>query len=731
MKKLIFCLFIFFTINLYCNDNNLVWWKAKDKIFYRELIFDDTRDLLYTFKSDKTFETWDYKEGELINSYENFPFKPSSPDISSNGKYIISPGGFNEFVDIYEIENNKYTRRVLYDTNADAEDVKFLPNDSKFSTILDDGHTIQVFDAEDSLYSETYVYNDTTTGNNAGPAWITHFSNNGRYYFYCRRDYSWVLYDLVTRDSVYTGKFKFEPSIGGVTNDGKTILLRLWDSDLDYDLFSIEDQKTIKETKIGDVYHSAFLTPDEKNMLVQVNQYYSSIDIVSLENPENIISTDMNFTLVFSFSNKNLFAATTKDAKICIVDMNTGKVISEFSTIEGNAHRTSVVTTRFTKDGKYLVSGDVRGLIKIWETETGNIYKTIDETNGSIENINISNDNRRMIASTSQYELLTFDIQEDFKLIQIIENLQPSIIWDICFPAIYNEDNANDFFAVSYDGKVFKMENDSLLIIDTTGVHYTSLDISPDGKQMAIGSRDKFVRVYNLSEDSLTFFKEWIAENSTNEYSPGIRDVFYSPDGEYLISLSSDDRIVKIWETESYSLLKEIGIKREQGSFKCGLFYDGSQRLITTGVDNILKFWDVDSSKAIFKIDTMRNWQEIFSKGITEMTNSIDFYSDGKLLSVGDGYGNVIIFKVTDTLFTEVRKRIKLTNEITISPNPATDYIHINPSSIEPISNIEIYSALGVKMIEAINSDKIDVSGLPSGIYFLKYKSQFYKFIKL
>ncbi|MFC2131803.1 T9SS type A sorting domain-containing protein [Bacteroidota bacterium] len=77
------------------------------------------------------------------------------------------------------------------------------------------------------------------------------------------------------------------------------------------------------------------------------------------------------------------------------------------------------------------------------------------------------------------------------------------------------------------------------------------------------------------------------------------------------------------------------------------------------------------------------------------------------------------------------RTNIIFDSDFNIFPNPATDYIHINSSPKELFTNIEIFSTLGVKMIEAINSDEIDVSELPSGIYFLKHKSQFYKFVKL
>ncbi|TAL67818.1 MAG: T9SS type A sorting domain-containing protein [Bacteroidetes bacterium] len=47
------------------------------------------------------------------------------------------------------------------------------------------------------------------------------------------------------------------------------------------------------------------------------------------------------------------------------------------------------------------------------------------------------------------------------------------------------------------------------------------------------------------------------------------------------------------------------------------------------------------------------------------------------------------------------------------------------------ISRIEIFSILGNKVIETEYKDKIDVSRLSAGVYFLKAGAQVYKFVKM
>ncbi|MCX6146582.1 MAG: T9SS type A sorting domain-containing protein [Candidatus Kapabacteria bacterium] len=64
-----------------------------------------------------------------------------------------------------------------------------------------------------------------------------------------------------------------------------------------------------------------------------------------------------------------------------------------------------------------------------------------------------------------------------------------------------------------------------------------------------------------------------------------------------------------------------------------------------------------------------------------------------------------------------------------IFPNPATDYIHLNIETYS--SSIQIFNPLGTKVFESEYKDKINVSNLTSGIYFIKAGYRVYKFMKL
>jgi hypothetical protein len=66
---------------------------------------------------------------------------------------------------------------------------------------------------------------------------------------------------------------------------------------------------------------------------------------------------------------------------------------------------------------------------------------------------------------------------------------------------------------------------------------------------------------------------------------------------------------------------------------------------------------------------------------------------------------------------------------IKLIPGPVIDFIDI--SKFDFSGNIEIFNISGIKIIDINASDKIDVSILIPGVYFLKADNQFYKFVKI
>jgi len=93
-------------------------------------------------------------------------------------------------------------------------------------------------------------------------------------------------------------------------------------------------------------------------------------------------------------------------------------------------------------------------------------------------------------------------------------------------------------------------------------------------------------------------------------------------------------------------------------------------------------------------------------------------------------YGNGMHWiEPLDSLISGVDEANARANEFIISPNPVTDFLSIN-SNIK-IGKIEIFSTLGLKVLESEYKEKIDVSGLAPGVYFVRIGGKVCKFIKI
>ena len=119
-------------------------------------------------------------------------------------------------------------------------------------------------------------------------------------------------------------------------------------------------------------------------------------------------------------------------------------------------------------------------------------------------------------------------------------------------------------------------------------------------------------------------------------------------------------------------------------------------------------------------------------------TNNIE--KDNQIIDVSEtNDGNYFIYGKSDTnlylakikiLPTAVDEEINYAHSVlSLSPNPVTDYLYLKSNFL--INKIEIFSALGIKVLETAYQDRIDVSMLSPGFYFLKSGDKIYKFVKI
>jgi hypothetical protein len=129
---------------------------------------------------------------------------------------------------------------------------------------------------------------------------------------------------------------------------------------------------------------------------------------------------------------------------------------------------------------------------------------------------------------------------------------------------------------------------------------------------------------------------------------------------------------------------------------------------------------DIISQDSVFNWTT--NGWVFYSFDISSYSNyrwyANDYYEVG-LYQFEEGKGNTMTFFKSETVVgTSVAP---FTNNYSVFPNPSTDVLTIQGAEIP--ERVEIYNTSGKMVLSDSNSTTLKVSGLPSGLYFLRIHS--------
>ncbi len=137
--------------------------------------------------------------------------------------------------------------------------------------------------------------------------------------------------------------------------------------------------------------------------------------------------------------------------------------------------------------------------------------------------------------------------------------------------------------------------------------------------------------------------------------------------------------------------------------------------------------------------DKANSWHEKIN-GLTSL--SVQVLTATKDYIYAGTYGGVFRAKFED-LTTNIPDKIHLKSEITISPNPSSDFIELSKPSEGSANAVRIFNVFGERVVnssEVLNNSqfsihnsqlRIDVSGLPSGVYIVRIGDKVSKFIKI
>jgi len=159
------------------------------------------------------------------------------------------------------------------------------------------------------------------------------------------------------------------------------------------------------------------------------------------------------------------------------------------------SHGAVINTVHFSPDGQWLTTGDAEGEIKLWQTATGQLYRSWREDNQDVFTLHISPNGQWLVAAGAAGLLRIWDIESG----ELVRAWQGDRDWilDVEF-----EPSGGQWLVSGGREGVLKiwewMTGRSLQVLPQS-TQINSLHFSPNGQWLAVGDKEGKVRLWKMS----------------------------------------------------------------------------------------------------------------------------------------------------------------------------------------------------------------------------------------
>ncbi|MBL9160262.1 MAG: WD40 repeat domain-containing protein [Verrucomicrobiales bacterium] len=420
----------------------------------------------------------------------------------------------------------------------------------------------------------------------------------------------------------------FSPDGKWFATGSKDGMISLWDSETRTRLSAFTEHLTYVNRVV--------FRPDGRQLATVAGDGRVLLWDISTDGKLGLNAAETEFVVSAAVSPEAVVLATgTNTGKIILRDATTGRMLRDALTgaeVEPiKAHDDWVTYLDFTPDGGLLASGSSDSAVKIWDTRTREEIHSLDGHANAVNGVDFSPDGSLLASASDDGTVKVWDVDTG-KCLRSLSNGR-EVANDIEF------DPNGSLLAMAWsDGSIELLGLDKSSTPETVLVGHTEsvycIAFSPNGLLLASGSDDNSMRLWNVVTGkevnyngvgealySLAFSPDGnsvarglesgvidvkslhydedgdVTTGSSvfsNSHSLEVTELFFTPDGNRLVSCGSDGT-AKIWDMCRTAELSDWSVRSDDVGVECVAFSPDGKLLIAGADEGTLSVVDAQT----------------------------------------------------------------------------------------------------------------------------------------
>ncbi len=345
------------------------------------------------------------------------------------------------------------------------------------------------------------------------------------------------------------------------------------------------------------------------------------------------------------------------------ISQTVNPLTSDFSFILKTGHKTKIKRLAVSPDGKYLVTGDISGFVKLWDLKKKELIMDLDREKDVVYSVDFSHDSKRVAAGYFGDTIKIWSVP-DGKLLVEKQGLGEQVAFSpdgktMACAGMYNPLtilNADTLSPVKVLGKGKSVIN--------------TIAYSPDGRLLATGEGTGAVRIWKVETGAIYHYlkghKWWVHSVRFSKDNKMLVSGSYTMKGSvkwqtikemeeeekneaeddyYKQEWAYDDTVI-VWDVKSGNMKHQFD--HPFGSLSVDFSPDG-KNVASSGLDNSVRLWDITTGKEIFTLLIREAY----------FINNVVFTPDGKNLISGGGDNQVKIIDAGSGKILSILKQVE------------------------------------------------------------------------